>query len=207
MFAIANQIAYTADQLGLDAHEAIRLANHDYPRNDIPSPGTVGGKCLPKDPHFLTDERVCDQPTTPDLFSATRRTNASLSGYIVTQVLRRQPSKIAMLGLAYKSGVGDAYNSPAADIADALVSNGVDVAAHDPNVPDCEGIDDALDDADVIVLAVNHSEFRGIEPRIADHTDESAIVYDVWGMLDPDEIECTYDGFGIVEREPRSDEE
>jgi len=71
LFAISTQIAYTADELGLNAHEAIKLANFEYPRNDIPTPGTVGGKCLPKDPHFLTDERVCDQPKTPDLFSAT----------------------------------------------------------------------------------------------------------------------------------------
>ena len=199
LFSIANQIAYTADQLELDAHEAIGLANHDYPRNDIPTPGPVGGKCLPKDPHFLTDERVCDQPTTPDLFNTTRRTNAYLSAYTVTQILRRQPSKVAMLGLSYKAGVGDTYNSPAKDIADDLEVQGVPVEAYEPHVEGYDDLEGTLDGADIVVLAVNHAEFEGIESRINDLTAPDAVVYDLWGVVDDAKLERTYDGFGIAE--------
>ncbi|RJX43383.1 hypothetical protein DM826_07180 [Halonotius aquaticus] len=198
LFAIANQIAYTADQLDLDAHKAISLANYEYPRNDIPTPGPVGGKCLPKDPHFLTDERVCDQPTTPDLFNATRRTNAHLSSYTVTQVVRRQPSKVAMLGLSYKRGVGDTYNSPAKDIADSLEAQGLPVVAYEPHVDGYDDLSGTLDGADVVILAVNHGEFEGLEPQINDLTAENATVYDLWGALDRDKLTRTYDGFGIA---------
>ena len=200
VFAISNQIAFTADQLGLDAHEAIELANDEYPRNDIPDPGTVGGKCLPKDPHFLTDERVCDQPTTPDLFNATRRTNASLQSYITTELLRRQPDKTAMLGLTYKPGVGDVYNSPATDIRDALRDRGITVVGHDPAVDDSASIADALGDADVVVLAVPHEEFDGVEGRINELSAPEAVVYDVWGLLDPASLSRRYEGFGIKPR-------
>lgn len=201
LFAIANQIAYTADQLDLDAHKAIAMANDEYPRNDIPIPGPVGGKCLPKDPHFLTDERVCDQPTTPDLFQATRRTNAFLSSYTVSQILRRQPSKVAMLGLSYKRGVGDTYNSPATDITENLRDLGVPVSGFEPNSDGTGELADVLDDADVVVLAVNHEEFVGIEPAINSRTTDDAVVYDLWGVLDRDALTATYDGFGITSRE------
>jgi len=199
LFAIANQIAYTADQLGLNAHEAIELANFEYPRNEIPTPGTVGGKCLPKDPHFLTDERVCDQPTTPDLFNATRRTNAYLVSYIVTEILRKQPSEVAMLGIAYKRGVGDTVASPAMAIADALESRGVIVRAFDPHVPQHGNpIEEALRGADGVILAVNHAEFTGIEGTLNDLLPEEGFVYDVWGVLNPEALSLTVDGLGIT---------
>lgn len=199
IFAIANQIAYTADQLGLNAHEAIQMANFEYPRNEIPTPGTVGGKCLPKDPHFLTDERVCDQPTTPDLFNATRRTNAYLPSYIVTELLRKQPSEVTMLGLAYKSGVGDTFASPAAAIADSLESQGVPVRAFDPKIPEYnDSLEDALRGADGAVLAVDHPEFVGIEEIINEYVHEDGFVYDVWGVLDTEKLTPTVDGLGIT---------
>lgn len=198
LFAIANQIAYSADQLGLNAHEAIELANDEYPRNDIPLPGTVGGKCLPKDPHFLSDERVCDQPTTPDLFQATRRTNASVQSYVVTQLLREQPSSVAVLGLSYKRDVGDTFNSPAWAIAQSLESQGVETRRWDPYISKYDAaLEELLADVDGVVLAVNHSDFEGIEPELNEWLDEDAFVYDVWGALDSDDLVAQYTGFGI----------
>lgn len=201
LFAISNQIAYTADQLGLDAHEAIKLANFEYSRNDIPTPGTVGGKCLPKDPHFLTDERVCDQPATPDLFYSTRRTNARLQSYVTTELLRRQPGTVAVLGVAYKRGVGDTFNSPAHSIVQALEAQGVSVHVCDPHVDEFDAsIEETISLADTVVLAVNHPEFEGIEEEINEHLSSEGVVYDVWGALDGDKIDATYDGFGITPR-------
>jgi len=200
LFAISNQIAYTADQLGLNAHEAIRLANDEYPRNDIPLPGTVGGKCLPKDPHFLTDERVCDQPTTPDLFQATRRTNASLQSYIVTELLLEQPSSLAVLGLTYKRDVGDTFNSPAWRITQSLESHGVDTRPWDPYIPEYDAdVEELLSGVDGVLLAVNHSDFEGIEAELNEWLDAEAFVYDVWGALDADALVPRYAGFGIPE--------
>lgn len=201
LFSISNQIAYSADVLGLDSQEAIELANEDYPRNDIPSPGPVGGKCLPKDPHFLMDGTICDQPTTPDLFSSTRRTNAQLPNYVSTEILKQRPSKVGVLGLSYKAGIGDTFASPAHDIMTILVEQGVDVVAHDPHAN--EGVDDpevAIEDADVVALTTNHSEYTGIEPMINERANPDGVVYDLWGFLDRDELELEYDGFGIAER-------
>lgn len=201
LFAIANQIAYSADVMNLDSQEAIQLANEDYPRNDIPSPGPVGGKCLPKDPHFLMDETICDQPTTPDLFNTTRRTNSRLPNYVSTEILKEQPSKVAILGLSYKAGVGDTFDSPAHDIKTILVEQGVNVVAHDPRAD--EGVADpetAIKDSDVVVLATDHAEYAGIEAAINDYANAGGIVYDLWGFLNREDLTLTYDGFGITER-------
>ena len=205
LFAVANQIAFTADQLGLDARRAVELANEEYPRNDISAPGPVGGKCLPKDPHFLTDERVCEQPTTPDLFGATRRTNARIPAYVATEVLRRQPETVGVLGLSYKRGVGDTYGSPAVEIAETLERRGVTVSAHDPHVPQFDtGVTDAVADADVVLLAVNHAAFEGIEPKLNETAPADAVVYDMWGLLDRGALDRPYDGFGIEPDETES---
>jgi UDP-N-acetyl-D-mannosaminuronic acid dehydrogenase len=197
LFAIANQIAYVADVFGLDSREAIELANSDYSRNDIPSPGPVGGKCLPKDPHFLMDETICDQPTTPDLFTATRRTNARLPSYVATEILKRQPSKVAILGLSYKAGVGDTYRSPADDIRQILSQHGVYVDGYDPYLGEQSDLQETLTDADVVVLAVNHDEFDGVESEIERVTDPDTVVYDLWGHLDEASLSRVYGGFGI----------
>jgi len=197
LFAIGNQIAYVADELGLNAAEAIEIANKDYPRNDIPVPGVVGGKCLPKDPHFLMDETICEQPTTPDLFSATRRTNASLPSYIAKEILKKQPEEVTLLGMSYKKDVSDTYNSPPLNIADRLEDQGVSVTLYDPYVLNHDGsISDAVGSADVVVVAMNHSSFVGIEDTLNEHA-PSAMVYDVWGELDESSLELPYDGFGL----------
>jgi len=197
LFAISNQIAYTADELDLDAQEAISLANEEYPRNEIASPGPVGGKCLPKDPHFLTDEWVCDQPTTPDLFTATRRTNAFLTSYVSTQIIRQKPSRVALLGQSYKGGVGDTYNSPAAAIANSLTDQGFSVSTYDPFIDENGSIKETIEGADVVVLATNHAEFRNSEEMINSHSATDATVYDLWGMVDRTKLKRRYDGFGI----------
>jgi len=196
-FSIANQIAFTAEELGLNSRVAIELANHDYERNDIPIPGTVGGKCLPKDPHFLTDERICDQPTTPDLFNRSRRTNASIPRHIANAVLGYQPDRVALLGISYKPGIGDTYNSPAVEIGMTLAEKGVEVAEHDPHVAGTESARAALDDADVVILAVDHDEFEDVESKISEFAPDGSIAYDVWGTLDATRLVQEYDGFGI----------
>jgi UDP-N-acetyl-D-glucosamine dehydrogenase len=47
--------------------------------------------------------------------------------------------KILILGVAYKPGVGDVRETPVAELRDYLMSQGADVAWHDPLVPVWEG--------------------------------------------------------------------
>src|SRR5690606_14884256 len=53
--AFANEIARLCEREGVDAFEAIRLANL-HPRVNILRPGAgVGGHCIPVDPWFLVE--------------------------------------------------------------------------------------------------------------------------------------------------------
>jgi UDP-N-acetyl-D-mannosaminuronate dehydrogenase len=103
-----------------------------------------------------------------------------------------------MLGLAYKRGVGDTYNSPAVNIAETLEKQGIEINAYDPHVPEFDGeFTASIQHADVIVLGVNHAEFEGIESELNKTLPSDAVVYDLWGTLDSEELNRVYDGFGI----------
>jgi UDP-N-acetyl-D-mannosaminuronate dehydrogenase len=63
--------------------------------------------------------------------------------------------RVLILGVAYKPGVRDVRETPVSELRNALVSQGVEVAWHDPLVPIWEGtIQVDLDwDCDVAILA------------------------------------------------------
>ena len=180
-FAIANQFAIIADELGLDAHEAVELANKDYPRNDIPSPGTVGGKCLIKDPHFLTDQHLPFNESTPNLFRKTREVNRAFEKRIANQVSDFEPKKVAILGTSYKKGIGDETESPSLHIKDIISSQGIATDCYDPYVPGRDNLEETIEGADVVLIAVNHLEFEKNEEKIK--TLASGPIIDVWGIF------------------------
>jgi UDP-N-acetyl-D-mannosaminuronic acid dehydrogenase len=80
--------------------------------------------------------------------------------------------KIAALGLAYKPDVDDLRESPANEIVRLLQHEGAQVKAWEPFKPDAKlaGInmsptfEDAIKDADALLLLVNHTEFRQFNP-------------------------------------------
>jgi UDP-N-acetyl-D-glucosamine dehydrogenase len=63
--------------------------------------------------------------------------------------------KVLILGVAYKSGVGDVRETPVSELRDYLKSQGAEVAWHDPLVPVWEGSNPVdLDwNCDVAILA------------------------------------------------------
>jgi UDP-N-acetyl-D-mannosaminuronic acid dehydrogenase len=182
-FAIANQFALIADEEGVNAHRAIRMANADYPRNDIPLPGTVGGKCLTKDPYFLVDDALSAGAETPDLFSHTRETNDTFERHVLERVLSYDPDRVAILGTAFKRDSDDEFGSPALNVKRWLEDEGVRVPCYDPNVPGRDDFEATIDGADVVLLAVNHSDFEARADEI-----EAAVdcpIVDVWNVLEP----------------------
>ncbi|MCL2419850.1 MAG: hypothetical protein FWD04_11200, partial [Conexibacteraceae bacterium] len=72
-------------------------------------------------------------------------------------------SKIAILGVSYKSGIGDMRESPALKIIEMLIARGAELVYHDPFVPALEQfglasveLADAVEDADAVVLVTAH---------------------------------------------------
>ena len=74
-------------------------------------------------------------------------------------------SRILLLGVSYKAGVGDIRESPALKIARRLIDLGGEVAYHDPYVaalPEFDltsvDLDEALGDADLVAIVTAHPE-------------------------------------------------
>jgi UDP-N-acetyl-D-mannosaminuronic acid dehydrogenase len=87
-------------------------------------------------------------------------------------VLREQRKKlsgatVALLGLAYKSGVPDTRESPAFYIHDILLKKGAAVRTYDPYVPGttAKSLKDALEGVDIAIVATDHAEFRVLTPQ------------------------------------------
>ena len=75
-------------------------------------------------------------------------------------------SKILILGVSYKAGVGDTRESPALKIAKLLRELGGEVSYHDPHVselPDLElsstDLEQGLREADAVAIVTAHPEF------------------------------------------------
>ena len=110
--AFANELALLSEELGVDAHEVIALANK-HPRVNILSPGPgVGGHCIPVDPHFLSNAN----PFVTELIQTSRRINERMPHIVVRRVSEfvapHDGAVVAILGAAYKANVDDTRESP-----------------------------------------------------------------------------------------------
>src|SRR6185503_37148 len=89
-------------------------------------------------------------------------------------------SRVLVLGVSYKAGVGDIRESPALKIIGLLRKSGADVRYHDPHVPELAehdlrsvGLDDALDGIDLAVIvtahpSVDHGQVVERAPQVLD---------------------------------------
>lgn len=186
-FALANEFALLAEEYGADAFEVIKIANMDYPRGGIPIPGLAGGPCLSKDGYYLLQNQIF-----PDLIMVAWRINEFLPLHIIHRIseeLKRVNKSltdmiVGILGLAYKKGIDDTRYSPAKKLARLLKTFGAKVLVHDPYVKGTSSLDEVLSRSHVLILAVNHSEFQGLEERI-ESSSNIKLVYDAWGMFNP----------------------
>lgn len=192
-FALANEFAIWAEEYGEDAHQIIRIANDGYSRSDIPKPGFAGGPCLGKDGFLL------DNSPFSSIVSVAWKLNESVPQHVAVSLMKELGSlygkRVAVLGLAFKADSDDVRLSPSAKLVETLKAYGAEVLVHDPHVKGTLRLEDALQDPEVVILATNHSAFRDVARRV----DGSGckIVYDVWGMFNPDDfVRARYRRFG-----------
>jgi UDP-N-acetyl-D-mannosaminuronic acid dehydrogenase len=171
--ALANEFALIAERIGVDVWEAIRLANH-HPRVNVLRPGPgVGGHCVAVDPWFL----VGAAPEAARLIRASREVNDAMPQHVLDRLARlaAPPAPVALLGVAYKAEVDDVRESPALRVAKVAIERGYAVRLCDPHVKaDTLGlpapllpIEQALRDAEALVLLVDHRAFRELDLDLA----------------------------------------
>ncbi|NRP95471.1 UDP-N-acetyl-D-glucosamine 6-dehydrogenase [Marinobacterium sp. xm-g-59] len=192
--AFANELSLICDELQIDVWELISLANR-HPRINILQPGPgVGGHCIAVDPWFI----VSKTPELSKLIHTARTVNDSKPNWVVNKVkdaifniLQKNPNKtskeitIACFGLAFKADIDDLRESPAMSIASSIAKlHHGKVLAVEPNIKvlpvskklELVPIEKGLDEADIVVLLVDHKEFKNVSPR------GSSIVIDTKGI-------------------------
>jgi UDP-N-acetyl-D-mannosaminuronic acid dehydrogenase len=188
--ALANEFALIAERIGVDAWEAIRLANH-HPRVNVLKPGPgVGGHCIAVDPWFL----VGAAPEAARLIQVAREVNDGMPRHVLDRLreLVAPPGPIALLGVTYKAEVDDIRESPALRVAELAVEQGYAVRLCDPHVrADTSGlpapllpIEQALRDAEAVVLLVDHRAFRELDVDLAASLVGAKRVLDARNALD-----------------------
>ena len=184
-FSLPNLLMMDCEQYGANVFDVIDLINRDYPRGGMAMPGFTAGTCLRKDFAF-SEERS----HAPGMLLAVSRVNESVPLFLVEGMKRRMGAlrgrKIAVLGLAFKAGTDDERDSLAHKLVRFLERELADVAVHDPHVQTpTQSFADAVLDAEAVVVATNHPEFRGtgVLRAIADGARSEALVVDPWNCF------------------------
>jgi UDP-N-acetyl-D-mannosaminuronic acid dehydrogenase len=184
-FALPNLLMMDCEQHGANVFDVIDLINRDYPRGGIASPGLTAGSCLRKDFTF-SEERS----NAPGMLLAVSRVNESVPLFLVEGMKRRvgdlEGRKVAVLGLAFKRDTDDERDSLSHKLIRLLERELADVAVHDPRVSTpSQSFDEAIEGADAVVVATNHSDFDGTGPlrRIREVAADDCLVVDPWNAF------------------------
>ncbi|MEZ3501131.1 UDP-N-acetyl-D-mannosamine dehydrogenase [Pantoea sp. KPR_PJ] len=180
--AFANELSLICADQGINVWELIALANR-HPRVNILQPGPgVGGHCIAVDPWFI----VAQNPSLARLIRTAREVNDSKPHWVLNQVKaaladcltqsgkRADELVIACFGLAFKPNIDDLRESPAMHVAQMIAEwhrgQSWIVEPHIKALPGAFGNsaelvsrDQALAQADVLVMLVDHDQFRAVD--------------------------------------------
>ena len=184
-FALPNLLMMDCERYGANVFDVIDLINRDYPRGGIARPGMTAGTCLRKDFAF-SEERSA----APGMLLAVSRVNESVPLFLVEGIKRRMGSlasrKVAVLGLTFKRDTDDERDSLSHKLIRLLERDLADVAVCDPHAPSpTQPLDQTVQDADVVIIATNHSAFEGPDVRaeIVARTSGECLLVDPWDAL------------------------
>jgi UDP-N-acetyl-D-glucosamine dehydrogenase len=171
--ALVNELAQLCDRMGIDVWEVVDAAGtkpFGFMRFD-PGPG-MGGHCLPVDPFYLAF-KAREHDFYTEFIELAGKLNQEQPHFCVEKIERTlndvgkpvRDTRILVLGVAYKSGVGDLREAPALKIIRELRELGADVAYHDPHVPEVTelslasvSLDEELANAELVCIVTAHPE-------------------------------------------------
>ena len=186
--AFANELSMISEKVGVDVWELVSLANR-HPRVNILQPGPgVDGHCIAVDPWFI----VAADPENSRLIRTAREVNDSKPSWVIDKINNTLDTNhsdvsttVAILGLSFKADIDDLRQSPAVEItmetAQANLSHQFlvvepHIGALPKSISDLTNVElttleDALNQAELVILLVDHSVFRDIpEEILADKT-------------------------------------
>jgi UDP-N-acetyl-D-glucosamine dehydrogenase len=166
--ALVNELAILADRMGIDIWEVVDAAAtkpFGFMRFE-PGPG-MGGHCLPVDPFYLA-WKAREYDLVTEFIELAGKVNKQMPYFCLEKIERAlnevgkpvNGSKVLIVGVSYKAGVGDMRESPALKIVELVRARGGDVSYHDPHVPELPQFDlrsaELGRDVDLAVIVTAH---------------------------------------------------
>ncbi len=169
--ALINEMAELADRMGIDIWEVIDAAStkpYGFMRFE-PGPG-MGGHRLPVDPFYLS-WKAREHDFATEFIELAGKVNQHAPYLAVEKVELKlndlgmpvKGTRIGILGVSYKGGVGDIRESPALKIIKRLGELGAEIAYHDEYVPELSQfdlksstLDEVAEFADLLVIVTAH---------------------------------------------------
>jgi UDP-N-acetyl-D-glucosamine dehydrogenase len=185
--ALVNELAQMCERLGIDVWEVIEAAA-TKPFGFMsfkPGPG-LGGHCIPIDPFYLT-WKAREYGFYTEFIELAGKVNENMPYHcrsLISQALNHgrekslKGSKILVLGVAYKPGIGDMRESPALKVIELLQTAGAEVSYHDAHVPELtelglSSVPLETEPYDCVAIVTDHS---GIDYEAL--VDDAAVIVD-----------------------------
>jgi UDPglucose 6-dehydrogenase len=176
-----NEVAQMCEKVGADVHAVARgmgLDGRIGKKFLHPGPG-YGGSCFPKDTLAMI-RMAQDAGTSSLIVEAVVAVNSAQKARMVVKIREAlggtlANKSIAVLGLTFKPETDDMRDAPSLTILPALLAEGARIRAHDPfgmdearkELPDAvefsDNIEDAIKDADGIVLMTEWNQYRALD--------------------------------------------
>ena len=216
--SFANSIAKLADAAGADIVEVMDGIGVDrrIGRAFLNAGRGYGGGCFPKDVSGLISTGLRHGIDFTIMRSASSE-NSSMPGYIIEKAVNATDEKslknkhVAVLGLSFKAGTSDVRKSPAIKLANLLVTKAeANVFAYDPEALEEEQtredlhskvklvttLEEALDQADAVVVATDWPEFVKYSPTSYAKAMNGTLFVDAVNALDKEAI--TAEGLNYI---------
>ena len=191
-----NEIAQLCERMGADVDMVRRGIGSDErigKRFLFPGIG-YGGSCFPKDVQALVQSSG-EVEYSFEILKAVEKVNAHQKLHLVEKIKayfnnNLQGKKIALWGLAFKPNTDDIREAPALAMIQSLMKEGASVTAYDPEaMPNVKNqIGDiiqyasnqyeALQGADILVIATEWSEFRTPDFELIEKGLPSKVIFD-----------------------------
>ena len=173
--AFMNELAMIFDHMNINTEDVIKAMNTKWNALNF-YPGLVGGHCIGIDPYYFIYEAE-KLGYNSQIISVGRRINDDMSKFVVEAVFRQlikadisiKETNIYVLGITFKENCKDLRNSKVWDIIELLKGYYLNPMICDPTADkeevykeyQCCLVDvDQISDADCIVFAVAHDDFK-----------------------------------------------
>ncbi len=210
--AFMNEIAMICDRMGIDTDEVLAGMNTKWNALGF-KPGLVGGHCIGVDPYYLTN--VAEQlGYHSQIILNGRKVNDSMGAFVADAAIKQmieadlapKKAKVVILGITFKENCPDTRNSKVNDIIKRLKEYEIipevtdpwadpEIAKHEYEV-DLIPFDE-VKDADCIIVAVGHKEFRALSMLQLKQffrkelKDEEKVLIDVKSLYRMDELKAS----------------